>query len=413
MTELTLVTPPPVSLLHSPLPRPLPSRLNSLAVLPNHVSALSTHLEGGRCIRISFNWSDKSTEAYIGTMKLLGSQQNRYVQKTLDSIAKNVSEYRHGSWLVSIYTIRPHLQLCRIQDPNTVNVVLNGFAINETKLATLAMSLVSNEHVKSLYLHNTGINPRGANLIAFALRSNKCLEHLSLNDNIIGSEGCSAIAAALHENHTLVSLGLSNNGITTHGARKLSKMLKEKQEVTSLTRIFLDGNEDIDEKILNKIDRYCLKIRAKNKNIRSSCNKSHASTSPCSDTGSITSSQQDPHRGSLGSTAADQGTTQSSVRAEYDLFKEVIGYESVNSLHTSLNASNLASYIERVHKNENRRALEEELGPEYFASNTDLGTSFLSTASDKQDGSSEKKRDKHGYFKGMKWPSSRKVHDHH
>jgi hypothetical protein len=269
------------------------------------------------------------------------------------------------------------------------------------------MSLVNNEHVKSLYLHNTGINPKGANLLAFALRSNKTLEHLSLNDNIVGSEGCSALAAALHENLTLVSLGLSNNGITSHGAKKVLKMLKEKHEVTSLSRIFLDGNDDIDQKILHKIDR--CRLKARTRSYRSSCTKSHASTSPCSDAGSLTSSQHEHHRDSANSDQADLNTVPSK-KAEYDLFKEVIGYESVNSLHTSLNASNLASYIERVHKNENRRALEEELGPEYFASNTDLGTSFLSTASDKHDNKG-KKNDKPaaGHFRGMKWPSKRRV----
>lgn len=276
------------------------------------------------------------------------------------------------------------------------------------------MSLVNNDHVKSLYLHNTGINPKGANLLAFALRSNKTLEHLSLNDNIIGSDGCAALAAALHENDTLVSLGLSNNGISSHGAKKLSKMLKERHEDTSLNRIFLDGN-DIDEKIIDKIDRYCLRARAKNH--RSSCNKSHASTSPCSDAASITSSQHDHHKGSVCSNEADQGTVKSS-RAEYDLFKEVIGYDSVENLHTSLNASNLASYIERVHKHE-KRNIEEELGPEYFASDADLnlgksldfGASILSMADEKEGrhskGNSKKDR---GYFRGMKWPAHRRVH---
>jgi hypothetical protein len=314
-------------------------------------------------------------------MKLLGNQQNRFVHRTLESIANN--------------------------DPNTVNVVLNGFAINETKLASLAMSLVNNEHVKSLYLQNTGINPKGANLLAFALRSNKTLEHLSLNDNIIGSEGCAALAAALHENHTLISLGLSNNGIADNGAKKIVKMLKENHQETSISRIFIDGNDDISEKIIQKIDRYCLKACAKN--LRSSCNKSHASTSPCSEIGSHTSSKQyqekdlaGPHK--IGRHAGP------SKKAEIDLFKEVIGYESTDLLHTSLNASNLASYIERVHKNEEGK-LEDELGPEYFSSDIDFGTSFLSTASDKQDFSKGRKKDKHGYFRSMKWPSHRKVHN--
>lgn len=313
-------------------------------------------------------------------MKLLGNQQSRYIHKTLDSISKN--------------------------DPTTVNVVLNGFAINETKLATLAMALVNNEFVKSLYLHNTGINLRGANLLAFALRSNKTLEHLSLNDNIIGSDGCSALAAALYENNTLVSLGLSNNSITDHGAKKLCKMLKNCQEESSLTRIFLDGN-NIEDKFLNKIDRYCLKVRSRS--CKSSCSKSHTSTSPSSDVASITSHHD---RDSASSpNEADRGDVQSK-RAEYDLFKQVIGYESVNSLHTSLNASNLASYIERVHE---QRKFEDELGPEYFSSDADLGrsfgTSFLSTADNKQEEMKGRKKDKQaGYFRGMKWSANRKVY---
>lgn len=260
------------------------------------------------------------------------------------------------------------------------------------------MSLVNNEHVKSLYLHNTGINPKGANLLAFALRSNRTLEHLSLNDNIIGSEGCAALAAALHENHTLISLGLTNNGITDNGAKKIVKMLKENHKETSISRIFLDGNEDISDKIIHKIDRYCLKACAMS--LRSSCNKSHASTTPCSEIGSITSSKQ----------YQDRDSADSQTIGEIDLFKEVIGYESTDLLHTSLNASNLASYIERVHKNEEGK-LEDELGPEYFASDNDFGTSFLSTASDKHNFGKERKKDKHGYFRTMKWPSHRKVHN--
>ncbi|KAL3776203.1 hypothetical protein HJC23_011070 [Cyclotella cryptica] len=315
-------------------------------------------------------------------MKLLGNQQTRYVNRTLESISKN--------------------------DPNLVNVVLNGFAINEAKLATLAMALLSNQHVKSLYLHNVGINAKGANLLAFMLRSNKTLKHLSLNDNKIGSEGCAAIAASLRENCTLVTLGLSNNSITSKGAKYLSNMLKENREQTSLTRIFLDGNDDVSEKIIHKINRYCLKVRSK----CPSSNKSYASTPPCSDVGSNDTSEQD-HKDSVGFNLAgvDEGKA-NARKAEYDLFKEVIGYESVNSLHESLNASNLASYIERVQTSIKHRNLEEELGCEYFASNTDLGESFLSAADDGHDHDEGKRKEKHvGYFKSMKWPAThRKVH---
>lgn len=229
---------------------------------------------------------------------------------------------------------------------------------------------------------------------------------MSLNDNIIGSDGCSALATALYENNTLVSLGLSNNSITDHGAKKLCKMLKNCQEESSLTRIFLDGN-NIEDKFLNKIDRYCLKVRSRS--CKSSCSKSHTSTSPSSDVASITSHHD---RDSASSpNEADRGDVQSK-RAECDLFKQVIGYESVNSLHTSLNASNLASYIERVHE---QRKFEDELGPEYFSSDADLGrsfgTSFLSTADNKQEEMKGRKKDKQaGYFRGMKWSTNRKVY---
>lgn len=101
-------------------------------------------------------------------MKLLGNQQSRYIHKTLDSISKNVSMLQQKYYSREIRVLTVYRTPCRaMQDPTTVNVVLNGFAINETKLATLAMALVNNEFVKSLYLHNTGINLRGANLLAF------------------------------------------------------------------------------------------------------------------------------------------------------------------------------------------------------------------------------------------------------
>lgn len=196
-------------------------------------------------------------------------------------------------------------------------------------MAKLAMALVTNDHVKSLYLHNTGINDKGAELLAFVLRFNKTLEHLSLNQNRIGSEGCAALASALNENRTLVSLGLSNNAITNHGAKKLVKMLKRNYQETSISRIFIDGNHEINEKLADKIDRYCLKARARN--CRSRCfapyaRHTTADTAPCSDIVSLAPS--------LG-----QRTVESS-QSEYDMFFD------------------LASYIERVHEKINKEGSE-------------------------------------------------------
>jgi hypothetical protein len=150
-------------------------------------------------------------------------QKKRYVNKTLDHIAKG--------------------------DPSTTHVVFNDIALEEDQLANLAFSLANNTHVKTLYLHNTGITEKGAHLIAYALQKNITLEHLSLNDNKIRSSGAEVIAAALCVNQTLTTLGLTNNGIGNHGGKKILKMLRSN---TSITEIFLEDNK-MSDKLLHKV----------------------------------------------------------------------------------------------------------------------------------------------------------------
>jgi hypothetical protein len=285
-------------------------------------------------------------------MKIPGRQNKRYLKQTLDSISRN--------------------------DTNTINVVLNSFSLSDDKVASLAMSLVNNTCVKNLYLHNNGINAKGAALLGFALRTNTTLESVSLNDNCIGNEGCAAISAALYDNTSLITLSLSNNGISNSGGKKLSTMLKESKHSSSINFVFLDGN-DISEKIIEKIDKY----RSRRKNIAAKANdlkSSNGSHSYCSksSTGSGLSEYYDELNDEIElnhelQTSAN-GAGGDKLNFEYGVWKETIGYESLNnlnasrnslnnsfsacdtglnashrnSLNNSFNASDLASYIKKV-----------------------------------------------------------------
>ena len=155
--------------------------------------------------------------------------QRKYLRRVLKSIAKN--------------------------DPNTKEVVLNGFPFQDKNIASLAMSLVSNTHVRILYLHNCGISARGAHLFAYALSKNTSIEHLWLNSNAIGSAGAEAIANALRENRTLKTLGLGDNDIGNHGGKRIKDALKHNDVITD---IFLMGNR-MSESIVNEICRRCHK----------------------------------------------------------------------------------------------------------------------------------------------------------
>jgi len=141
------------------------------------------------------------------------------------------------------------------EDPKTKEVVLNGFNLGDEdeKMARLAMSLVSNRHIKVLCLNNCGITSKGAHLLAYALGKNKSLDHVWLNHNKIGSSGAEAIAAALKTNQTLLTLGLSNNSIGNHGGKALAKALSQNH---SITDVFAQGNR-MSIRIEDEISRSC------------------------------------------------------------------------------------------------------------------------------------------------------------
>jgi hypothetical protein len=153
--------------------------------------------------------------------------QQKHLRKVLKSIAKN--------------------------DSSTKEVVLNGVPFSEESIASLTSSLVSNTHVRILYLHNCGITARGAHLLAYALRKNSSIQHLWLNDNSIGSAGAEALANALRENTSLKTLGLGNNDIGNHGGKRINESLKYNAVITD---VFLEGNR-MSDRIVDEICRRC------------------------------------------------------------------------------------------------------------------------------------------------------------
>jgi Ran GTPase-activating protein (RanGAP) involved in mRNA processing and transport len=153
--------------------------------------------------------------------------QQKYLRKVLKEIAKN--------------------------DPTTTEVVLNNHPFQEETVATLTSSLVSNTHLRILYLHNCGINARGAHLLAYAIRNNSSIEHLWLNGNRVGSAGAEALANALRDNSTLTTLGLCDNDIGNHGGKRINESLKYNDVITD---IFLEGNR-MSDRLVEEIGRRC------------------------------------------------------------------------------------------------------------------------------------------------------------
>ncbi|KAL7538084.1 hypothetical protein ACHAXR_008284 [Thalassiosira sp. AJA248-18] len=140
-------------------------------------------------------------------------------------------------------------------DPKTKEVVLNGFAIGNEhdKMAQLAMSLVSNKHIKILCLNDCEITSKGAHLLAYALCQNTSLDHIWMNENKIGSSGADAIAAALAKNQTLLSVGLSYNSIGNHGGKAIAKALRKN---CSITDVFVEGNR-MSNRVEDRINSIC------------------------------------------------------------------------------------------------------------------------------------------------------------
>ena len=102
-------------------------------------------------------------------------------------------------------------------DPNTTEVVLKGMTMQPESLTALAMALISNTHVKTLYLASLKIYSQQAQILASALVQNTYLETVWLEDNQITSSGASSFATVLYENRTITTFGLRNNHIGNEG----------------------------------------------------------------------------------------------------------------------------------------------------------------------------------------------------
>lgn len=102
-------------------------------------------------------------------------------------------------------------------DPKTSEVVLKGVSLQPEVLTSLAMALISNTHVKVLFLASVSIHSHGAQILASALVQNKSLEHVWLDDNRICSIGAESFATVLHVNKSIKSIGLRNNMIGNEG----------------------------------------------------------------------------------------------------------------------------------------------------------------------------------------------------
>lgn len=140
-------------------------------------------------------------------------QLSRFLQKTITKLARD--------------------------DPKTQQIVLDGFTIQDDKMARLAVSLVGNTHIKILSLNDCGITSKGAHLLAYALSHKRSLSHVWLNQNKIGSSGAGALASALSKCPSLLTLGLANNSIGNRGGRALAEALAQNRTITD---VFVQDN---------------------------------------------------------------------------------------------------------------------------------------------------------------------------
>ena len=104
-------------------------------------------------------------------------------------------------------------------DPQTTKVVLKGVSVSPDLLTALAMALISNTHVKVLYLASltTPLWSHSVQVMASALVQNNTLETVWLEDNQICSAGAASFATVLYVNKSIRTIGLPNNLIGNQG----------------------------------------------------------------------------------------------------------------------------------------------------------------------------------------------------
>jgi Ran GTPase-activating protein (RanGAP) involved in mRNA processing and transport len=108
----------------------------------------------------------------------------------------------------------------------------------------LAEMLKTNKTITEFYLQNCGLDDEDARVLAETLESNETVMYLFIGDNFITDEGCTRFAEMLKVNQSLTVLGLSRNDIEEKGFRELTDALKINQ---TLQRLDLWGY-NIDQK---------------------------------------------------------------------------------------------------------------------------------------------------------------------
>eukprot|EP00804_Cyclotella_cryptica_P030670 CCRYP_009111-RA/>CCRYP_009111-RA protein AED:0.00 eAED:0.00 QI:564/1/1/1/1/1/2/1711/232 len=150
-------------------------------------------------------------------------------------------------------------------DPKTTEVILKGCSLQPEVLTSLAMALISNTHVKVLFLASVNMHSHGAQILASALIQNETVEHVWLDDNRICSIGAESFATVLHVNKSIKSIGLGNNMIGNDGALKLLSAMGMNTTVQSVR---LEGNF-VDNRLIERIKQLA-SINARKASIESS-----------------------------------------------------------------------------------------------------------------------------------------------
>ena len=119
---------------------------------------------------------------------------------------------------------------------NTALVVLSlgGNEIGDAGLASLAEALKASNVLTALIVGNNQIGPAGAELLGHALEVNTGLQQLYLQNNKLGDAGELELSKALKVNHGVSHLMLQNTGIGPEGAYAVGDMLKTNRKITTL-----------------------------------------------------------------------------------------------------------------------------------------------------------------------------------
>ena len=136
---------------------------------------------------------------------------------------------------------------------------LNSEEIGDEGAKAIALVLMVNTSLSTLYLYGNKIGDEGAKDIALALMVNTSLSDLYLNGNQIGNEGTKDIAQALMVNTSVSTLYLRYSKIGDEGGRAIAQALMVN---TSLSNLDLGGNQ-----IGNEGGRAIREIIQRNKNV--------------------------------------------------------------------------------------------------------------------------------------------------